>query len=113
MTENKDRAHVSSDHDGLVADQWDDYAIVSRLTDKEHKLPDWILRLISGQKRQPRVLRGSTGLAKGLLRELKENPTDVNKQWLFIFTCYEIGLKQVISEYQSQTNGVEEGDQPS
>jgi len=62
-----------------MASEWDDYAIIPSLTDEEHKLPDRIHRLVSGQKHQPRFLRASTGLARRLLRELKENPTNVKK----------------------------------
>ncbi len=103
----------------LVAGEIDDYVNISHLTDRNHRLPDWILRTISGQKRS--LSRKENILKKeafGYLRELYEKRAqnermDVDSQWRFLILCSEIGLKQVISEYQSQTNGVEEGDQPS
>lgn len=121
MTENKDRAYVSSGVNELVAGQWDDYANIAHLTDEKHRLPDWILRTISGQMRWPS--RDESMLkrqALGYLRELHEKRAqneqmDVQSQWRFLILCSEIGLKQVISEYQDQreTDRVEEGDQPS
>jgi hypothetical protein len=120
MTTDKDRAYVSSGVNGLVAGAWDDYANISYLTDEKHRLPDWILRLISGQKRWQQSLgvmgfRGSITGGLTAYGEVKKDPKNVRNQWLFILACYEIGLKQVISEYENQreTDRVEESDQPS
>ncbi len=120
MTENKDRAYVSLGVNELVAGQWDDYANIARLTDEKHRLPDWILRLISGNMRQSEMLgamgiRGSITSGVTAYREVMKDPKNVRNQWLFLLACYEIGMKQVISEYQDQreTDRVEESDQPS
>jgi len=105
----------------LVAGEIDDYANISYLTDKDHRLPDWILRTISGQMRWPS--RDESMLKKqalGYLREMEDKRAqneklDVKSRWRLLIICSEIGMRQVIREYEdhSKTNRVEEGDQPS
>ena len=101
----------------LVASEWDDYAIISRLTDEEHRLPDWVLRVVSGRTR---FIQGmsDTHLMDSALAHMthrKENAQDVEAQWRNYVDLQEIGLRQVIREYQNkrEANGVEEGDQSS
>ena len=116
MTTNKGSAHGRSIPPLLVAGEWGDYANIAHLTDRDHRLPDWILRIISGQKRiLPTDDKNLLRLARAYVRRSQDEEVDVEFTWRFMVLCQEIGLRQVMSEYENQreTNGVEESDQPS
>lgn len=117
MTTNEGYEHKVSISPLLVAGEWDDYAIIRNLTDRDHALPDWVLRVVAGHTR---FIQGHSdallmNTALGHMHRRKENARDVEEQWRNLVVLREIGLRQVMSEYENQrkTNGVEEGDQPS